>query len=106
MKKFLFILMLAVLPAMASAYDAKINGIYYNFDQSAKTAEVTYMDWENNRYAYSGAVNIPASVNYKGVEYSVTDIGNDAFCDCFGLTSVTIPNSVTSIGLDAFNGCI
>ena len=36
---------------------------------------------------------------------SVTSIGNDAFCGCSGLTSVTIPNSVTSIGFCAFCGC-
>ena len=36
---------------------------------------------------------------------SVTSIGHDAFSDCDGLTSVTIPNSVTSIGWDAFSGC-
>ena len=28
-----------------------------------------------------------------------------AFCDCSGLTSVTIPNSVTSIGDCVFSGC-
>ncbi len=37
---------------------------------------------------------------------SVTSIGEQAFRDCKGLTSVTIGNSVTSIGNDAFNGCI
>ena len=36
---------------------------------------------------------------------SVTTIGNDAFSYCDGLTSVTIPNSVTSIDNDAFFGC-
>ena len=36
---------------------------------------------------------------------SVTAIGNDAFSDCSGLTSVTIPNSVTSIGYNAFSWC-
>ena len=33
---------------------------------------------------------------------SVTSIGYGAFCDCTSLTSVTIPNSVTSIGNYAF----
>ena len=36
---------------------------------------------------------------------SVTSIGGDAFRDCSGLTSVTIPNSATSIGGDAFYNC-
>ena len=37
---------------------------------------------------------------------SVTTIGNYAFNGCIGLTSITIPNSVTTIGNYAFNGCI
>ena len=36
---------------------------------------------------------------------SVTSIGERAFYNCTGLTSVTIGNSVTSIGIDAFRGC-
>ena len=37
---------------------------------------------------------------------SVTTIGNDAFYNCTGFTGdLTIPNSVTSIGESAFSGC-
>lgn len=36
---------------------------------------------------------------------SVTSIGQNAFADCTSLTSVTIPNSVELIGHDAFSFC-
>ena len=39
------------------------------------------------------------------IPFSVTSIGVSAFRHCSGLTSLTIPSSVTSIGSDAFSGC-
>ena len=36
---------------------------------------------------------------------NVTSIGDDAFENCSGLTSIEIPSSVTSIGNSAFAGC-
>ena len=109
MKKVLSFFILMLLPMVAGAYDAKIKGIYYNFNLTAKTATVTYCpsgnNYEENRYAYSDTVNIPATVNYNGEQYSVTSIGSSAFYHCIGLTSVMIPNSVTSIGSLAFYWC-
>lgn len=45
---------------------------------------------------------IPETIQSEGNTYSVTSIGNRAFLSCQVLTSVTIPNSVTSIGDSAF----
>ena len=84
----------------AHAYDAYVDGIYYNLDTSAKTATVT-----SGGNKYTGSVYIPSSFNYNGSNYSVTSIGYQAFSYCSGLTSITIPNSVTSIGIMAFYGC-
>ena len=46
-----------------------------------------------------------SSLTSVSIPNSVTSIGNFAFLGCSGLTSVSIPNSVTSIGWDAFYGC-
>ena len=100
MKRKLLLLLVALLPMVANAYDAKIDGIYYNF--SGNEAIVTYRKSTD----YSGDVVIPESVTYNGKTYSVTSIGNFAFSKCINLTSITIPNSVTSIGSNAFFGCI
>ena len=35
----------------------------------------------------------------------MTSIGNEAFSYCSGLTSITIPSSVTNIGNEAFSDC-
>ena len=45
-------------------------------------------------------------IKYNGGVYTSNDkLGYAAFSDCSGLTSLTIPSSVTSIGEYAFNGC-
>ena len=83
---------------MANAYDFEVDGIYYNILSSTDlTAEVTHGD---NKY--TGDVIIPSTVNYKSRDIAVIAIGDSAFSGCTELNSITIPNSVTSIGFSAF----
>lgn len=105
MKKVILFILLALLPVVASAYDAEIDGIYYNF--SGDAAQVTYKSNINNMIYvsdYSGSVVIPASVTYNDKTYSVTSISSHAFSHS-SATSVTIPESVTIIEDEAFNDC-
>ena len=52
-------------------------------------------------YAFSGCSGLTSLT----IPSSVTEIGSYAFEDCSGLTSLTIPSSVTEIGWYAFSGC-
>ncbi|MCB5981968.1 leucine-rich repeat protein, partial [Flavobacterium psychrophilum] len=54
---------------------------------------------------FTGAAEIPEIVTYNSKNYIVTAIGESAFEHCNNLTSVTIPNSATTIGKDSFVGC-
>lgn len=54
------------------------------------------------------SLNIPAKIDFNGVEYCVTTIGNFAFAfsECNShLTAINIPNSVTNIGQLSFSHC-
>ena len=68
-----------------------------------------YQSIDGNLYSKDGAVLIIYAFGKTDTVFvvpdSVTTIGNDAFYGCTNLTSVTIPNSVTSIGECAFYGC-
>ena len=85
----------------AAAYDFESAGIYYNITGN-NTVEVTYSDRDNN--TYSGSVSVPETVTNNGTEYSVTKIGEYAFQGS-AVTSVYMPESITSIGTSAFSGC-
>ena len=79
------------------AQTATVDGINYNLNADAKTAEVTKSN-------VSGDIVIPEKITVDGVEYSVTTIGVQAFDGCKALTSVDMP-SVISIGSFAFRYC-
>ena len=90
----------------AYAYDFVTNGIYYR-KASEDAVEVTYKQLRRNVLTYSGNVVIPETVkDSQGKLYKVMGISEYAFEACQGLTSVTIPTSVTSIGDYAFCFCM
>ena len=79
----------------------EINGIWYELNQASNTATVI-----NKEGGYSGIINIPQYVIYQEYPpFIVTSIGDNAFSGCLNLAFVNIPASVIFIGDGAFNGC-
>jgi hypothetical protein len=112
-KQLLFLKLLALVACLSSALSATaqiyIDGIYYYpLDNVSHTVMVTNQFAAGARppedySVYTGAVNIPSSVNIGGITYTVTAISSYAFYHCIGLTSVTLPNTITSIWSNAFS---
>jgi hypothetical protein len=94
-----------------------IEGIYYLLNDEDKTAEVV----KPEQGKYQGDIVIPDYVNYDGIDYAVTSLGEGAFMqanltslqlpkqtlriigpfaflECRGLTDIDIPEGVTTIG--------
>lgn len=75
-----------------------INDIYYDLNGNNKTAGVTNV----RPHKYTGSVTIPPMVT---IPEGVTTLGANAFNGCNGLTAVTIPDGVTTIEDYAFRNC-
>ena len=103
-KRFAILLVMMVMitsKALAGASFEVIDGFKYLLDSDTKTA--TLMP---NTKKYTGNVVIPESVKAKdGNDYRITAFGDKCFSGCSGLTSITIPSSVTSLGAWCFWGC-
>lgn len=100
-----------LLPLKSQAYDFSAvapsgQTLYYNIvDGNAQvTTQNSSQPYYNDANKPTGDLTIPSTVTYNGTTYSVTSIGEYTFLYC-GLTSITIPNSVTEIGGHAFTGC-
>ena len=79
-----------------------IDGFRYLLDSDTKTATLV----PKTDGKYSGDIIIPEKVKGNdGVEYVVASLGASCFEGCTGLTSITIPSSVTSLGDYCFPGC-
>ena len=100
-----FIIMVVMLIMTASSVLAQeatfevINGFRYKLDSETKTAVLL-----PNKY--SGDIDVPEKVKGNdGFDYSVVAFFEKCFYNCYHLTSVTIPSSVTSLGDYCFDAC-
>ena len=84
-------------------FEFTVDGVRYSVNDDNTT--VTVAGYPSGSKP-TGDLTIPESVTFRGISFSVTKIGDKALRSCTGLTSVTIPNSVTSIGYWAFCDCI
>ena len=78
---------------------AIVDNFEYVLDINSKTAILTRYIGDND------TLTIPNSIEHNKVVYKVITIGECAFSICLELTSITIPDSVTSIGDFAFRSC-
>jgi len=80
----------------------ELDGLCYRLPSNLWEESATVV---NGGVKYQGNVSIPETVNYGGITFYVTSIGEGAFEDCRDLAAVTLPPSLESIGPNAFRGC-
>ena len=76
-------------------------GYYFRYNPTTNTTTLRVV---GNPSTIEGAITIPETVTYNGITYTVTEIEPHGFNTCEGLTSITIPSTVTKIGTEAFCG--
>uniref|UniRef100_UPI003FF0BA28 leucine-rich repeat protein n=1 Tax=Prevotella sp. TaxID=59823 RepID=UPI003FF0BA28 len=73
-----------------------------DFNMEKTDGKLSILDLSEAKIVAGGDAYVWYSENY----YTSNDkLGHYIFYGCSGLTSLTIPSSVTEIGVDAFNGC-
>jgi len=96
--------------AMLAGEGVETYSLFYTFTYN----DIEYMETgsygevqvnRQDKYTVSGDIVIPPEVSDGSNTYRVTRIGPSAFEGCSGLTSITIPDSVTMINYNAFYGC-
>ena len=127
----LMALVIGLIPAMAEETTVCLNGLYYLLNSETNTAKVYYDETKYGqtatKYPNLKDLVIPSKVTSDGQDYVVTEIadytfyynklwsvslpetltaiGNNAFAKCPNLRSVELPETVTTIGKGAFASC-
>lgn len=84
-----------------------INGLCYEFND--KNLEATVVPIANDIFSKNeyntSSIEIPSEVNYDNKTYKVTSIAPNTFHDCENITSISLPNTISFIGSQAFRNC-
>lgn len=105
-------------PIIASAASPKVSG-YQNYEFSTESEDHSYTlyylvkDSSAKTAAVFGCytkrdnvcITIPEKVKFRGVEYTVTEIGVSAFSKQTNIVNVTLPKTITKVGKGAFSQC-
>lgn len=102
MKKYLLSLMAAI-SLTAFAGNIEYNGVYYRaLPEAPGDCAVTWS--EKDPYAF--AIAVPEEISDGEETYRVVAVDDYAFSGCDCLLEVSLPESVTRLGRNAFYGCI
>lgn len=105
MKKLLFLMTALLLTHLLMRAESGICGSNLTWDLTDGTLTISGTG-DMKEYYFDGLPwsHAKSSINKLVIEDGVTSIAPWAFNDCSALASITIPNSVISIGSDAFKG--
>ena len=81
--------------------DFIVDGIKYTLLGKGEVGVVAI----NEVTKYEGDIVLPETVTFEGVSYTLTTICSGAFEQCYNLTSVSIPATITAIEKEAFYNC-
>ena len=79
--------------------EAEVDGMTYTYVTGPRTATLTKGVTEETD------LTIQATVTIRGVEYTVTEIGESAFANTSSIVNLTISGGIESIGANAFRNC-
>ena len=78
----------------------------WSFDQSTGTLTISGTGSMDIFWEASSVVSNPSAIRNVVINEGITFISECAFLDCTNVINVTIPQSVTSVGADAFTGTL
>ena len=90
----------------------RVGDVFYNFNSANQVAEVVQERGSGCNYSFQplssqeqpiSSLTIPATVDYNGVTHTVTKVAAYALASCCYLNSISLPNTIMTIGDYGFN---